>query len=182
MNTALEVANYIVYLMSSSYEDLTNMKLNKMLYYAQGHSLKIMNQPLFDDPIEAWQHGPIVNSVYHQYKEYGDNPISDYDQSMLGTISDEIRDLLIGITRVYGRYSAAALRNMTHVPKGPWDSVYKENESHIIIPNALIKEYFDENVPDIKPVELRLEDDDFVGYYNENGMIVLPKEWDDETV
>lgn len=180
MNSAMEIANYLVYLMSEYYSDLSNMKLNKLLYYAQGHSLKSLSRPLFSDTIEAWKYGPIVSNVYHAYKDKGDNPITEYDKSTLNAVSDEVRDLLIDIARVYGRYSAVALKNMTHVPQSPWARVYKENEQHIVIPNNLIKEYFDSHVEEIKPIELNLSEEDFIGHFNENGVLVLPKEWDDE--
>ena len=51
-------------------DGISNLKLQKLLYYAQGCTLALKNAPLFDDPIVAWQHGPVVESIYHKYKSY----------------------------------------------------------------------------------------------------------------
>jgi uncharacterized phage-associated protein len=57
---------------------LSNLKLQKLLYYAQGHYLATAGQPLFDDRIQAWSHGPVVPTVYHEYKKFGrDNIVLD---------------------------------------------------------------------------------------------------------
>ena len=80
MYKATDIANFLVYLMSDSCDDLTNLKLNKILYYAQGHYLKNYGKPLFEDAIEAWQHGPVVHSVYHSYKCFNNQPITEYNE------------------------------------------------------------------------------------------------------
>ncbi|MFD2419431.1 Panacea domain-containing protein [Amycolatopsis pigmentata] len=46
---------------------LSNLKLQKLLYYAQGHYLALTGRPLFDDEIQAWSHGPVVPAVYRQW-------------------------------------------------------------------------------------------------------------------
>lgn len=74
MHTALEVANWFLnYNDEKMYSDgadyISNLKLQKLLYYAQGTFLAITNSPLFGDAIEAWMHGPVVPSVYHAYKK-----------------------------------------------------------------------------------------------------------------
>ena len=52
-------------------EYISNLKLQKLLYYAQGVFLAVTDKPLFDDDIVAWLQGPVVESVYHQYKANG---------------------------------------------------------------------------------------------------------------
>ncbi len=175
---ATDIANFLVFLMSDSQEDLTNMKLNKILYYAQGHYLQKTGKPLFDDKIEAWTHGPVVKSVYQEYKEYSDNPISKYNEDRLDVIDDEIKSYLVDVARVYGRYTAATLRNMTHKPKSPWAGTREGAEISI----ESIRQYFIENEDEIKPLEISFTEDDFVGHRDENGVLVLPKEWQDEEV
>lgn len=180
--SALDIANYLIYLMSSSCDDLSNMKLNKLLYYAQGHCLQKTGVVMFSDPIEAWEHGPIVTSVYHKYKSYGDSHISEFNTDDLNKLPDEYKDILLDVARTYGRYTAAALRNMTHVPKSPWSQVYKPNVQHVVISVPLITDYFNKNVEELHSAELNLSEDDFVGYRDSDGILVLPKEWDDEEV
>lgn len=178
---AKTVANYMIYIMSDAFDDLTNMKINKLLYYAQGHYLSKFGKPLFDDRIEAWDHGPVVPAVYHAYKIYGDSPIKDYDPGLLSQITPEAEDILYGVARQYGKYTASMLRNKTHVVGSPWDQVYRPNQSNIEIPLTAIREYFAAQ-GDLHQEIKQFRDDDFIGYRDADGVLVLPKEWADEEI
>lgn len=72
---ALNVANYIIDNWSDKFE-ITNLKLNKLVYYSQVESLRKYNRPLFDDIVEAWQYGPVEPVVYHTFSSYGRNCIT----------------------------------------------------------------------------------------------------------
>lgn len=174
-------ANYLVYIMKDAFDDLTNMKINKLLYFAQGYYLKKYGVPLFDDVIEAWEHGPVVAEVYAAYKKYGDKPITEYDAGAIAEVKPEAEDILYGVARKYGRYTASALRNMTHVVGSPWDLVYQEGHTHTEIPLSFIQSYFDA-ADDLAPAVKQFKDDEFIGYRGEDGILVLPKEWDDDEV
>ncbi len=63
----------------SDADTISNLKLQKLLYYAQGIFLAINDEPLFEEPILAWAHGPVVESVYHEYKAYGSSGI-EFDE------------------------------------------------------------------------------------------------------
>lgn len=179
--TAAEAANYLLYIMGDTFDDLTNMKINKLLYFAQGHYLRKYGTPLFDNTIEAWDHGPVVPEVYSAYKRYGDQPIKGYDGDMIAGITPEAEDLLYNVARKYGRYTASALRNMTHVVGSPWDQFYQGNHSHAAIPLTAIQNYFAE-AEDLIPAVKQFKESDFIGYRGKDGVLVLPKEWDDGEV
>ncbi len=179
MANVFDVADYLIFLTSDVFDDMSNMKINKLLYYAQGHCLQETGHPLFNEPVEAWDHGPIVNSVFQRYKKYGKTPIKDYDQDAVSRLTDYEKELLMNVAMRYGVYTASALRNMTHKPKTPWDQVYDENSMHTEIPIRIIKEYFEKNVAPVKNAEIQFSDDDFVGRRDEDGILVLPKEWDE---
>ncbi len=68
---AIDIANYLLTLTVEIYTDMTNDKLNALLYYAQGYSFQRFGAPLFDDAIEAWERGPVVREVYDSYKAFG---------------------------------------------------------------------------------------------------------------
>lgn len=174
---AKTAANYMLYIMSDTFDDLTNMKVNKLLYFAQGHYLRKYGVPLFDDVIEAWAHGPVVPGVYNLYKEYGDKPIGSYDESLIVDITPEAEEVLYCVARKYGRYTASALRNMTHVVDSPWAQVY-EGSMHTEIPLALLQGYFAEQ-EELNPAAKNFKESDFIGYRDKDGVLVLPKEWDD---
>ncbi len=118
-------------------ESISNLKLQKLLYYAQGCCLALYDRPLFGDKIAAWQHGPVVESVYHEYKSNGAHGIvfqKDFDDSIF---TPEEKDLLTEVYDTFGQYSAWKLRDMTH-DETPW-RVTKQNDE---IPQEVIKEYF----------------------------------------
>ncbi len=178
---ARTVANYMIYIMSDAFDDLTNMKINKLLYYAQGHYLNKFGKPLFDDKIEAWDHGPVVPAVYRAYKGYGDSPIKDYDQNSISQITPEEEDILFNVARKYGKYTASTLRNKTHAVGSPWDQVYRPNQSNIEIPLETIRNYF-ADYGDLGQETKQFKDEDFIGYRDADGLLVLPKDWDDESI
>lgn len=180
--TALEAARYLIYLMSDSFDDLSNMKINKLLYYAQGQCLLKNGYPLFDDKIEAWQHGPIVESVYQAFKGYESAPIPVESGSDCAEMDEEAKDLLFDVARVYGRYTASALRNMTHRVGTPWERLYDSGSLHVEIPQSMILEYFKKKEKPIEPVNIPEDEMEFVGYRDKEGYLVLPQEWADEAV
>lgn len=120
-------------------EFLTNLKLQKMLYYAQGASLALKDRPLFDDEIVHWQHGPVVKAVYWGYASNGGKPII-YDEDYTDTIDPETDALLQDVYATFGCYSAWGLRNMTH-QEAPW----KDTVMHEVISQESIRKYFLEN-------------------------------------
>lgn len=144
MYTATEIANWFLsyndYLREIEDEDtdyISNLKLQKLLYYAQGSFLSIYDKPLFEDPIEAWRHGPVVYSVYQKYKKFGSTGIDEFDKS---DIDKETESLLKEVYKIFGKYSAWGLREMTH-QEDPW----KETDINHVISNEKIKKYFKEH-------------------------------------
>lgn len=122
---------------SEGAEFISNLKLQKLLYYAQGCFLAVNDRPLFADHIVAWQHGPVVESVYHEYKSNGANGILFEDDFDFSAFASEENELLTEVYDVFGQYSAWKLRNMTH-EETPWKST---SQNEIISPD-IIKQYF----------------------------------------
>lgn len=174
---ACPVANYMLYLMSDEVHDLTNMKINKLLYFAQGHYLAMYGEPLFREPVEAWPFGPVVESVYENYKAYSNAPIRHYDYEAAALFAPKHPDFFVNLAVTYGKCTAARLLKETHKKGGPWDRVYRSSEAHAEIPQTMIQEYFKRLGP-LKPPERRYKESDFIGYRNADGVLVLPREWD----
>lgn len=118
-------------------ECISNLKLQKLLYYAQGCFLAVTDKVLFDDDIVAWQHGPVVESIYQQYKGNKAEGIVFNEEFDFSSFSKEENELLTEVYDVFGQYSAWKLRNMTH-NETPW----KETPQNAVIPIEKIKEYF----------------------------------------
>ena len=73
---AIDVSNFFINLALNTDDDsVTNLKIQKLLYFAQGYALSKLGRPLFPDAIEAWEMGPVVPSVYNALKSNGRNPI-----------------------------------------------------------------------------------------------------------
>ena len=140
--TARDVAEY--YLCCSTDREsgdlISNLKIQKLVYYAQGIHLAATGKPLFNDKIVAWTHGPVVESLYHQYKGNGNcaiDPTEGYDIPKFDKATKEILD---EVYRVLGQYSAWKLREMTHT-ETPWINANR-NGSGSVISHKDMAEYF----------------------------------------
>lgn len=144
MPTSHDVAKYFLSVEGDEGE-ISNLKLQKLVYYAQGFSLALLDAPLFDEPIEAWMHGPVVANLYHRYSHHGSNSIPAPAKFDATVFSREQRRLLDDVYEVYGQYSAWKLRQLTH-EEDPWKDNYEEGVSSKEIPAGEMEEYFRNNL------------------------------------
>ena len=147
MYNALTVAQHIIDYSNSNGYGISNLKLQKVLYFVQAKFLvsTVDHSPCFSDTIEAWDFGPVVPSVYHRYKVYGSaiipsglfDPIlslypqiSESDKGMINSMVDQLKD-----------YSAAALVQVTH-RQSPWKNAYVRGFNNPIS-NQAIRTFFE---------------------------------------
>lgn len=126
--TALKVAKYFIWKSQQEGKAITNKKLQKLLYYAQAWNLVIKGQPLFNDKIEAWIHGPAIWNVYQEYKKYGFSPITEeIKKTDIKKVPSQ--DVLEDVWMIYGqKYDADFLEQLTHNEK-PWQDAREKIES-----------------------------------------------------
>ncbi len=152
------VANYFIDAANKAGTPLTTMKLVKLLYIAYGWVIATKNISLFKEDIEAWRYGPVVPSIYHEFKHFGSSPIKDtYSQEYDPFIDEkartprvseketpEIAEILNIVWDVYGSKSASTLMRMTHKKDTPWDKVYNQQKETYggVIPPQSIKDYY----------------------------------------
>lgn len=117
-------------------EYITNLKLQKLLYYAQGCFLAKKDMPLFNEDFLAWEHGPVIRKIYDIYKVNGASGI-EYNKDFNLELDDDVEKILNEVYEKYGQYTAWKLRDMTH-QETPWKTTAR-NE---IISKEKIKEYF----------------------------------------
>lgn len=117
-------------------EYITNLKLQKLLYYAQGFYLAKKNTPLFKEEFLAWEHGPVIRKIYDKYKTNGSKGI-EYDEDFIANIDEQTETILQYVYDEYGKYTAWKLRDMTH-EETPW----KTTPRNEVISKEKIKEYF----------------------------------------
>lgn len=145
MIPAIEVARYFLSLTDEDAGELiSNLKLQKLLYYAQGFHLALFDEPLFPETIEAWAHGPVVPIVWRHFRDYGSDPIppEEFDSDYF---NEQTQEFLDEIYSMFGQYSAWKLREMAH-DEPPWKDCYEECVANIEISHDSLRDYFSEFV------------------------------------
>lgn len=124
---------------------ITNLKLQKLLYYVQGFHLAAFDEPLFNDEIEAWMYGPVVPSVYDNYALQGKSPLYNDDSYKPISLTEDEEDLFNQVYDAYGQFSAVKLMNLTH-EETPWKTT--ETGKGNIISKGILKDYFKTRLDD----------------------------------
>lgn len=161
------IANYFLTVAAGHNQILTPMKIQKLVYFANGWHLAVKGEPLINEQVEAWPYGPVIPSLYSTFRRFGDQPITGrVDHTVTDFIDkwemsirrfqpslDDIPDqaeftkaFLSRIWDIYGGYTAIQLSNETHRPGSPWDTISKQYNGAIPkrtdIPSDLMKNYF----------------------------------------
>lgn len=153
---AREVGNYILTRAGKDGHQLTQMSLLKIMFYAHGWYLASTGNPLFKQPVEAWEHGPVVKVVRDAFKEFGKRPITrlaerlDLDTGELilvgNTLENDDEAFVDHVFLMYANKSAFELSDMTHQKDSPWDKVWNSQTAvgrlGLRIKNQEIREYF----------------------------------------
>ena len=123
-------------------EYMSNLKLQKLMYYAYVWLFALQGERLFEEKLEAWPLGPVLPSLYHNFKN-GDRPIEviETDPELL---PDDIKEYLDSIWHSYGQYSALALVNIVH-REAPWVHAYNSNNTKKIITDESILDFYTES-------------------------------------
>jgi len=143
MLTCFDVTKYFLALANDieSGEGLSNQKLQKLLYYAQGVYLAKYNKPLFKEEIEAWRHGPVTPDLYHRFKDYGSGHISTEEINDINfkNYDEDTEEFLDEVYIVYGQYSAWKLRELIKTST-PLQKARKTKDKRIT--HESMKKYF----------------------------------------
>lgn len=127
------IANYFLDLAQAEGQPLDPMKLQKLIYYAHGWYAGYRGEPLIDEAIEAWPYGPVIPSVYEEFKRFGAGAISakackfvdGQPEEVAAPADPDVRAFLHNIWKSYSRYTGIALSEMTHAQGSPWDITRK---------------------------------------------------------
>lgn len=137
---ALDVANWFI---DTSGYTKTNLQVQKMTYIAHGYMLAIHDVPLIRDRVEAWQHGPVIPKIYHEYKRWRSGVIGRirYKPDPFTDIESE---LLMAVFTNYGKYCGYYLSQITHRDgdvSTPWAQCYVAS-TNMPIPNSITQAYY----------------------------------------
>jgi uncharacterized phage-associated protein len=122
MASALDIARYFLSKAAAEPDEpelMTQLRLQKLLYYAQAWALAYRAQPLFPEIVEAWVNGPVVREVFAEFKDCRSEPLPAREARVPSAISAQDRAFLDSIWQYYKRFSATELRAMTH-HEDPW--------------------------------------------------------------
>jgi uncharacterized phage-associated protein len=154
------IANYFLKVAAEHDQSLDPMKLQKLVYFANGWHLAIKDMPLINEQVEAWPYGPVIPSLYRAFRKFGNLPVTApavrRDSAFeivgvpdLGDVPDQAeftRAFLNRIWDIYGGYTSIQLSNETHLVGSPWHDVLTEYHGAIPkrtdIPAGLMKRYF----------------------------------------
>ena len=146
--SAFDVADYFLKIVDrDSGSSITNLKLQKILYYAQGWHLAFTDIKLFENKIEAWIHGPVCPEVYKKYSKYGWDSIPDEPEKISDNFTLEQIEILDKVWGTYGDYDGKYLEELTHEEK-PWKEArgsLADNEYCVVeVSTDTMKNYFKE--------------------------------------
>lgn len=151
-----DVARLLILLaQESGGEPMTQLRLQKMLYFVQGWHLARHDEPMFTEAIQAWVLGPVSIEVRSEYLEYGNSeitiPESESEQVQTAGFTDNEIATIIDVFSEYNRYATSTLVDKTHWSL-PWKQHYNKFTKNNVIPEEDMKEYF-KKLPQLAGIE-----------------------------
>lgn len=153
--TFQKIADYFIALSNATQNLITNLKLQKLVYYTQAWYLAIKKEPLFKEDFQAWVHGPVLPDLYFIYKDCKWNPIVRDDltpeklESIEAEFDQELKEHLKLIVDEYFGMTAYDLERLTH-NEDPWlrarDGLTIDQPSDKIIEKDWIINYYSKYV------------------------------------
>jgi uncharacterized phage-associated protein len=157
-----DIANFTLDFADARDIEVTNLALQKLLYFVHGWFFSLYDEPLIKNKFEAWQYGPVQRVIYDQFKSFKDSAIRDvrakYIDPLTGehiyrcpVIAPDHKTVIESVLDRYKQYSASQLVKESHVEDGPWEYVWKQAEDAVYpgmkIPDSIIADHFKRLVP-----------------------------------
>lgn len=142
MHTAINIAYHLLDIAHRNGDCITNLKLQKLLYYAQAWFMVNNNgKLLFEDDIEAWKYGPVVRSVYDNFKKYNSSPIEiSKRRRKIKPLEKNEEIFLEEFSITFYKFSASELVAMTHNER-PWIDAYSKSPNSVIDTSVMYEFY-----------------------------------------
>jgi len=150
---ARNIASWFIKKAAKERISLDQMKLMKLVYIAQGIALAC-NTKLFEESIQAWKYGPVIETLYHEFKRFGtqnitpENSIGEFDEFCNTNFDDYHQKILLCAWESFKKFSGVQLSNWTHQENSPWyESWYHHQgfkKNNQTIDHQIITRYFKE--------------------------------------
>ncbi len=126
MINIMALAQYVLHMCMNQGEPISNLQLQKILYFIQGNHLAKKGELLFDADFYAWKYGPVIPDVYYKYCMNGASKIRNVEEP--GEISSEIKDEIDPIIQKLRVLYPWDLVKETHNVGGAWDKTFQNGK------------------------------------------------------
>lgn len=138
MYNIYNIANYLI----EKCPDITNMKLQKLVYYAYVDYLMSNNKKLIKENLEAWVYGHVIRELYMEFSKYSYKKIKISPKGNSSILNKDIISFLDSVIEIYGHLDANELSDKVH-GELPWQEAYKNSDWSLnIIKDSIIKEFY----------------------------------------
>ncbi|RAI31771.1 Panacea domain-containing protein [Rhodoplanes serenus] len=131
------IANFVLDLAKEQGRAVTNLSINKIVFFLHSNYLAEFGRPLVTAKVEAWDYGPVFRELYREFKKFEGKAISEparrinpgtgESETCTHQLDESERLFLEPLTTKYLKFSASALVNMSHISGGPWDQVWNHS-------------------------------------------------------
>ncbi len=152
MAHAIAVAQRFYELANAEGQKLTNMKLQKLVVFAHGIHLAAYERPLVDEPIRAWNFGPVIPDLYEKLRKYGSSAVTEElipsDEAHQKLAVDSNAESSIDATwKAYGHLTAWQLSELSHRNGSPWYTTWERNNDRFgVISNRDMADYYRQRI------------------------------------
>lgn len=141
MYNVMDIADYIVERCANAGRPVTNLQLQKILYYVQLNFIRTFSKCAFEDDILALRHGPAVKEVYHKYSVWGRHEIVPrVPQAAKETFLEKDRELIDRVTDACVLLDPWELVERSHKAGGPWQQSFNGSLDKVI-PKEIMQRY-----------------------------------------
>lgn len=140
------ISKYIINYSNEHFGGISNLRLQKLLYFVQVEFIKETGQAAFNEEIEAWSFGPVVPEIYRKYKVFGREDISlaiFNEDDVSNKIKNDDKIIINNVLDKASNKPTAELVRISHIQK-PWQDAYAYAKlmGVGIISKESIREYF----------------------------------------
>lgn len=151
------IANFVLDHAETENLEVSNLALQKIVFFCHAWHLVETGEPLIKQEFEAWQHGPVLQYLYRQFRDFENrpirgrakslNPLTGSSEVVPTDMDNETKERIKRIVSFYGRLEPWDLVDMSHAKGGPWDRVWNHEgrvNPGMKIPNELVKKFYSE--------------------------------------
>lgn len=157
------IANSVLDLAEESGISLSNLALQKVIFFCHAWNLVDTGEPLVKNDFEAWEHGPVLQYIYRQFRDFeksavrgrakGLNSYTGKQEIISAILPQDILDRIRRVVAFYGRLNPWDLVELTHIKNGPWDKVWNHEgkvNPGMKISNADIINFYSKAAPEFR--------------------------------